>query len=295
MADFDHPYVYERDEFHAIARSSFPLAVYSVAGTAALTPLHSHKFYELVIVTGGDGIYRDEKQSYHIKAGDVLLLRPDIAHEYCRQNHLAVTNILWMEDELKFQMYDLTSMPGWNSLFEIEPLMRPRNDFLPLNLEGRLLAEAERLVYHMESELKSGEPGAQLMAIGLFSQLLVFLCRCYANASTPRYQELQSLDKVLLYMNKHFSERISRAQLAALVAKSESSFYRSFCRIIGYTPSAYLTNIRLRNAEQLLRNSALPVSEVALRCGFYDSSYFCTCFNKVYGMPPHRYRNRSNT
>ncbi len=76
--------------------------------------------------------------------------------------------------------------------------------------------------------------------------------------------------------------------------KSESSFYRSFCRIIGYTPSAYLTNIRLRNAEQLLRNSSLPVSEAALRCGFYDSSYFCTCFNKVYGMSPHRYRNRNN-
>ncbi len=286
------PYIYERDELRSIAGSAFPLTVFSVAGEAALAPLHSHKFYELVIVTGGDGTYRDENRSYHIKAGDILMLRPGMAHEYCRQNHLAVTNVMWLDDDLKFQLYDLTTMPGWNSLFEIEPLMRPRSDFLPLNLEGALLVEAERLVYHMESELKSGEPGSQLMAIGLFSQLLVFLCRCYAQSSIPRYQELQSLDRVLLYMNKHFSEQIPRSKLASLVSKSESSFYRSFCRIIGCTPSAYLNNIRLRNAEQLLRNTASPISEVALQCGFYDSSYFCTCFNKVYGMPPHRYRNQ---
>ena len=92
---------------------SFRWRFNSVAGTAALTPLHSHKFTNWSLLPGGRH-FRDEKQSYHIKAGDFWGVRPDIAHEYCRQNHLA-SPIPVNEDELKFQMYDLTSMPGWNS------------------------------------------------------------------------------------------------------------------------------------------------------------------------------------
>lgn len=290
MTDLERFYVYEREEFAQLANGSFPLCVYSVSGKRTLAPMHSHRFFELAIVTAGEGSYCDNEHAYHVKAGDVLLLRPGMAHEYRVQNSLAVSNILWIEDDLRLPMYDLKMMPGWNALFEIEPRMRSRVEFQPLNLEGEELAEAERLVRHMESELKSGEPGAHLMASGLFSQLLVFLCRCYARAATPRARELQGMDRVLLYMNRQFREQIPRAKLASLVAMSESSFYRSFKRIIGLTPTEYLNTVRLRNAEQLLRTTSNQVADIAFECGFYDSSYFCACFKRSYGLPPHRYR-----
>ena len=58
----------------------------------------------------------------------------------------------------------------------------------------------------------------------------------------------------------------------------------------GMTLSGYVLEKRLSKAESMLRKGVRPVGEIALELGFSSVSYFCSVFNKKYGMSPLAYR-----
>lgn len=65
---------------------------------------------------------------------------------------------------------------------------------------------------------------------------------------------------------------------------------RLFVRQLGQTPHQYLTSLRLDKAKLLLSEENSSISEVAYRCGFYDSLYFSKVFRKATGVSPTKWR-----
>ena len=59
------------------------------------------------------------------------------------------------------------------------------------------------------------------------------------------------------------------------------------------TPVDYLNYYRIERACHILTTTELPVTEVAYRCGFNDSSYFVKTFRKYMGITPRAYAHRS--
>lgn len=59
------------------------------------------------------------------------------------------------------------------------------------------------------------------------------------------------------------------------------------------TPGAYLDNLRLLHALSLLRETGMPVKEVAEHSGFMNISYFCRLVRKAVGCPPLEYRRKA--
>jgi transcriptional regulator GlxA family with amidase domain len=59
---------------------------------------------------------------------------------------------------------------------------------------------------------------------------------------------------------------------------------------MGKTPAAYLQQLRLGEAEGLLRDTHLPLREVALRSGFYSARHLMRTFQRVHGRSPSRLR-----
>jgi AraC family L-rhamnose operon transcriptional activator RhaR/AraC family L-rhamnose operon regulatory protein RhaS len=56
----------------------------------------------------------------------------------------------------------------------------------------------------------------------------------------------------------------------------------------------YITYVRITNAEKILRETNLSVTQVADCCGYTDSNYFSTVFKHIKGIPPQRYRKQWN-
>ena len=77
---------------------------------------------------------------------------------------------------------------------------------------------------------------------------------------------------------------------AQLCGMSAANFYRCFRKWCDKSPVQFRNEIRLSNAESMLRNSDLPISEIARTVGFPDAFYFCRLFAKAYGMSPRKYR-----
>ena len=75
-------------------------------------------------------------------------------------------------------------------------------------------------------------------------------------------------------------------------ARSRSYMSHAFKRIFGISFSEYCNRLRLADAEKMLTNSEIPITDIALSVGFGDVSYFIKLFKSHYGEPPLRYRNK---
>lgn len=93
------------------------------------------------------------------------------------------------------------------------------------------------------------------------------------------------------YIEQHFSEMIAIKHLAALGNMSVSSFNRIFKKETKLTPKEYLIEIRLEKSKKLLRRKEIPITEIAMRCGFASSSHFSSSFSKLFHITPSEYRS----
>ena len=65
-----------------------------------------------------------------------------------------------------------------------------------------------------------------------------------------------------------------------------------FKDVTGKNISAQVNEIRVANARELLMTTDMSMSEIAVACGFENSSYFGKVFKKITNMTPIEYRNR---
>ncbi|MEA4814597.1 MAG: AraC family transcriptional regulator [Oscillospiraceae bacterium] len=107
--------------------------------------------------------------------------------------------------------------------------------------------------------------------------------------TAPLYDRFE-VDRVIAYMNSHFTDRITAEELAALANLSTGYFTKIFKSVTGETPIDFLKTLRLKKARSMLLNSADNMTEIALKCGFNTSSYFSSCFIEKYRMTPTVFR-----
>ena len=90
----------------------------------------------------------------------------------------------------------------------------------------------------------------------------------------------------ITYIHNNFAEDITAEQVAERVNMSYSFFARSFKAATGKTFKEYLNITRMNEAEQLLVNTDLPISEVAIRCGYNSIAYFTSLYKQYKGNTP---------
>ena len=100
------------------------------------------------------------------------------------------------------------------------------------------------------------------------------------------------LREMLDYIHKHYAEDIDLDQVAAATNVSKSEALRCFKTSIQITPMAYLAEYRLNRSKELLLDGKYSVLEIALKCGFDNSSYFCKTFKKKLGLTPLEFSKR---
>jgi transcriptional regulator GlxA family with amidase domain len=95
---------------------------------------------------------------------------------------------------------------------------------------------------------------------------------------------------VQLYLQEKLANPLSMASIAKHFGLSERTLTRRFQRAAGTTPWQYLLNLRLSEAESLLRTSNLSITEVAAEIGILDSAHFARQFKKINRLSPSEYR-----
>ncbi|MEX1234489.1 MAG: GlxA family transcriptional regulator [Roseovarius sp.] len=91
-------------------------------------------------------------------------------------------------------------------------------------------------------------------------------------------------------MESHLADPLDLAQLASIAGVSRRQLNRLFTEQLGTSAMRYYRALRLDRAQSLLRNSAMPLTQIALATGFANSSHFSRAYSAQFGQPPSRYR-----
>ncbi|UPK71684.1 helix-turn-helix transcriptional regulator [Chitinophaga filiformis] len=101
---------------------------------------------------------------------------------------------------------------------------------------------------------------------------------------------LPVIESVKYYINDRFTDDISLTDLAGVSHLSPFHFSRLFKQLTGVTPYTYLLKVRLAQATLLIRNTHLPITDIAFSCGFNSLEHFSASYRNIYGKAPSQLR-----
>lgn len=96
--------------------------------------------------------------------------------------------------------------------------------------------------------------------------------------------------KVIDYIDKHLSEKISNESLASVTAMATNSLLRLFKLNTGTSLQQFLQQKRIEKAVMLMHHQQVSIEQVAEDCGFSDRPHFSKVFKRITGISPAAYR-----
>jgi transcriptional regulator GlxA family with amidase domain len=94
------------------------------------------------------------------------------------------------------------------------------------------------------------------------------------------------------YLEEHYQQKISIAQLALELNIGRRNFDRRFMKATGITPIDYLQRVKVEAAKKLFENTRRTVNEVMYEAGYQDPKAFREVFHKVTGISPIDYKSK---
>ncbi len=108
-------------------------------------------------------------------------------------------------------------------------------------------------------------------------------------------RNLSVLKDMLVFVQKNYADKITLQDIAKSGNVSKSTCLAIFKKYLQDTPTNYLIGYRLKRAIKMLKDSDLPITEIALEVGFGGVSYFAEIFRKNYGCSPSECRSSKTT
>ncbi|MEU6038792.1 AraC family transcriptional regulator [Actinomadura sp. NPDC047616] len=155
------------------------------------------------------------------------------------------------------------------------------------------VAAGDPLIDEIMRALGTADEVGDLYAESAAAFLAVRLLTHHRGRSDPRVpvRDDTRVRTVIALMRDRLAEPLTLADLAGEVYLSVYHLVRVFKAATGETPHRYLTRLRIEEAQRLLRNSDLPIAEIAPRCGFASPGALSAAFLRETGMRPSAYRN----
>lgn len=256
---------------------------------------HRHDFAELAIVVRGQGMQWLNGTDYPITAGDAFLLQGEQVHYFHDRQHLEIINVMYDPKKLALPENELRRMPGYCSMFMLEPAYREEHQFASrLHLQQLPLAHVLALSEEIQQECEAKKAGFEVMARAKLMILIVYLSRAYTQIDTIASQTLIKVGNVISALENDFCKDWKLEELAIMSNMSTSSLLSVFRRATDQTPIDYLVRLRIQRAMELLRQTDLSVTAIAFEVGFNDSNYFTRKFRRTAGLTPSQFRSKPN-
>lgn len=249
--------------------------------------IHLHNCMEIALPTQSTGFLYTNEKGQNVEAGDIAVIAPYCAHIMREESPAVFRDYLYIEPSFLWE----SLAPGMHSGSAVSDI-----DGIPTFsvLSG---ADAELIrhrCYDIIRELQGRNKNWQLCVKGLLLALIIELSRCMKAENSPAAsRDTLAILPALRYIHSHFREAISADELQNLCHLSGTHFRRLFHDIMGSSPMAYIQNMRIAYACQLLLSTNATILEISMRSGYDSVSSFNRQFIKAMEITPSKWRSES--
>ena len=255
-------------------------------------PIHWHNDLEINLIREGEAVFQVYQKSYRVRTGEGFLLNRNVPHSCSSpgNEHVRYSTILVRPDFLYgdfgsdverkcFQPFLQNSaipciyLTGFDEngkeilqkLDQVEEAFDRKRFCYELKIKGLLCEAFAMILYGHRQELTKFVPA--------------------------NLQELERLEKMLNYLNMHFTEVISLQDLADQVHLSREVCCRLFKKMTGKTITGYLEEYRVNKSFSLVQSGQYSMTQITEMVGFSNPSRFASAFRKRFGCNPGEYNS----
>lgn len=242
---------------------------------------HMHKCYEIIHIIRGELFYTVEGSEYFLSDGDIIMTNPNELHSFS------------FPSGGLYQREFLHIYPNFAKIYpDMERMLSSRKNGEYNHIPAKK-AEKYRLDKIFENIRSACENAAYETdtVVLAYSLLLTASIHRMLSEDAPEYShtETKRSRSIYDYIDLHYTEDITSADLASQMYMSVSGAERLFKRETGMTIKAYLTLRRVTAAKNLIMEG-LKATGIYERCGFNDYSTFYRAFVKYAGMTPEQFQ-----
>ena len=255
-------------------------------------PIHWHNDLEINLIREGEAVFQVYQKSYRVRTGEGFLLNRNVPHSCSSpgNEHVRYSTIIVRPDFLYgdfgsdverkcFQPFLQNSaipciyLTGFDEngkeilqkLNQVEEAFDRKRFCYELKIKGLLCEAFAMILYGHRQELTKFVPA--------------------------NLQELERLEKMLNYLNMHFTEVISLQDLADQVHLSREVCCRLFKKMTGKTITGYMEEYRVNKSFSLVQSGQYSMTQITEMVGFSNPSRFASAFRKRFGCNPGEYNS----
>ncbi len=249
-------------------------------------PVHRLTYYDITLITGGEGFFRIDTYEYTAGVGDVIFSHPgEIRH--WDKNHISDGFALIFEEEFLLSFFNDSAFLQNLSYFQPDAISK-------LSLESEIYERILGLIKDIKHEIDAYQVKDKHILRALLYETLMLLNRTYAATygvpDENRRAGNPHIDKFAGLVNSCFKQQHSTRYYADQLCITPNYLNEIVKGVTGISAKQYIQDRTIQEARKMLTYTNLQITEIANELGFDDPSYFIRFFRKQTGYTPLEYK-----
>lgn len=251
---------------------------------------HFHEHYEIYYLVSGERIYLLEDRISHVHQGDLVLIPKRVIHmttdagTNTHERYVVYFKESFLQGTMQTpQLHELTSCL--------------RGDAKVVRLSAAEQAFMEGLLVKLLREEERSDKHGELYKKLLLTEMLLFLDRLNIDSQSENLNTLSSVHskahQIARYIRENYDKPLSLASISEQFYISPWYLSRVFRQATGMRLTEYLNNVRIKEAQRLLRQTSMSVTDIAAQVGYGSHTHFGRIFKQIMGTSPLKYRKQS--
>ena len=237
---------------------------------------HYHSSYELFYIKRGTAKFMIGNKNYIVHEGSLLIIPPYIPHKSFYSKNQENHRI-----ELQIKKTSLTK----NISGILDILSKDICYTLSLKYQHNVL----KLFTSIRDEFRSKRQFSEDLCLAYIHELLIFIYRNAVKCNVVTTANEVLTEKLMAYIAENYHRDITIAELSNEYHVCDSTIYKSFKKHTGLKVTDYINFTRIMNAERLMRETDLSLTEISYRCGFNNYNYFSSVFKRYKNTTPGKF------
>lgn len=278
----------DRREQPAHGTSSFPAEHFELTLPETAVPWHWHEDWEYILCTANQVRCATTQGDILLDPGYALLLGPGVVHQISPAGERCAIRSL---------VFHPRFLAARDSVIW-EKYVAPLQSLKAVKLHPDVPWQWDCMHHFCVAwhAMDQREPGYEIQTRQALENAAFTLSRqtelLQAGGSDKARRDSRRLEQMLRFIQEHYQEELTVAQIAASASVSESECLRCFRSCLHTAPSRFLRDYRLQKAQALLLSTQETAADIAAACGFHDPAYFSKLFREATGAAPTEYRRR---